>query len=283
MKRQAFTLIELLVVIAIIGVLVALLLPAVQAAREAARRSMCGNHLSQLILAVHNYEMAHGQYPPGTLDATGPISNTPTGYHHNWLVQLLPYLEEQNAAKSINRQLSIYAPQHAAIAAAPPPWLRCPSCAVVGGNATHYAAVHHHAEKPIDAIDSGTFFLNSRVRYSDVTDGSSQTIFLGEKLPDTWDQHWLSGTRGTLRNTGVPLGWWTYSTGLPRPGEPGDAAVPPSGVFDEPPPAGAEPGAADPAAAVDPGALSRKPPLYPPGHPLFVGGFAGSHPNVVLF
>src|ERR1044071_4219572 len=74
-RKSAFTLVELLVVIAIIGVLVALLLPGVQAAREAARRSMCCGHLNQLILAVHNYEMAHGCYPPGTLDATGPISN----------------------------------------------------------------------------------------------------------------------------------------------------------------------------------------------------------------
>ena len=90
MKLRAFTLVELLVVIAIIGVLVALLLPAVQAAREAARRAACGNHLSQLIIAVHNYEMAHGHYPAGTIDAAGPVANTPAGYHHNWIAGLLP-------------------------------------------------------------------------------------------------------------------------------------------------------------------------------------------------
>src|SRR5215813_6754415 len=101
--RRAFTLVELLVVIAIIGVLVALLLPAVQVAREAARRSQCGSHLSQLIVAVNNYELAHGAYPPGTIEPKGPIASVPTGYHHNWIVQILPYIEEQNAWKAIDK------------------------------------------------------------------------------------------------------------------------------------------------------------------------------------
>src|SRR5688572_33061782 len=106
MKRHfayGFTLVELLVVIAIIGVLVALLLPAVQAAREAARRSSCMNNLSQLNLAIHQYEMAHGAYPPGTVAAAGPISNTATGYHHSWTVQILPYIEQQNAYNALDK------------------------------------------------------------------------------------------------------------------------------------------------------------------------------------
>src|SRR5512136_477151 len=95
-KNRAFTLVELLVVIAIIGILIALLLPAVQAAREAARRSSCLNNLTQLGLAVQNYEMARRTYPPGTINETGPIVNQPTGYHMSWLVQILPYMEEGN-------------------------------------------------------------------------------------------------------------------------------------------------------------------------------------------
>ena len=88
---KAFTLVELLVVIAIIGVLVALLLPAVQAAREAARRSSCGNNLKQIGLALLNYEDANKSLPVG---ATGPSPKG--GYGTAWGVAILPYLEQGN-------------------------------------------------------------------------------------------------------------------------------------------------------------------------------------------
>src|SRR5438874_13235570 len=91
--RSAFTLVELLVVIAIIGVLVALLLPAVQMARESARRSQCSNHLKQLGLAAHNFADTRGWLPPNR------VSNDSTDANQNfltWAVLLLPYVEQQS-------------------------------------------------------------------------------------------------------------------------------------------------------------------------------------------
>ncbi|HMC09877.1 MAG TPA: DUF1559 domain-containing protein [Pirellulaceae bacterium] len=294
MKRRfvnGFTLVELLVVIAIIGVLVALLLPAVQAAREAARRASCANNLTQIGLAVHNYEMAHGVYPPGTIDAAGPITNKPTGYHHNWIVQIMPYIEEQNAYNLLDKKLSVYDPKNAAVAANMPRWLFCPSSAAPRSNVPCYAACHHDKEKSIDANDHGVFFLNSVVRYDDITDGSSHTIFIGEKVPDAWDLHWLSGTKSTLRNTGVPIDWLTYRNGLPKPG--GGTPPPPlsemPALLDDSDPLDDSSGqAADQPAAplVDApapiaSAIVATKPL--PGHPAFVGGFGGEHPGGAIF
>jgi prepilin-type N-terminal cleavage/methylation domain-containing protein len=305
--RAAFTLVELLVVIAIIGILVALLLPAVQAAREAARRTSCANNLTQLILGVHNYEMAHGIYPLGTIDnAKGPIVNAalPTSYHHNWLIQILPFIEERNTWNAIDKSVGVYHPKNSRAANVTLRLVVCPSTgAWGGGNTTCYAGVHHDKEKPIDAQDNGTFFLNSRVRYDDVTDGSSHTIFLGEKLPDAWDLTWMSGTRSTLRNTGTPINWLTRRGGLPTPGTANPAPPaefePIPGVDDVEPAEEEMPGGTGP---VTPPGLDAEPVAPPaavpgsgvakvasstltvlPGNPLFVGGFGSDHPNGAQF
>jgi len=96
--RQAFTLVELLVVIAIIGVLVALLLPAVQAAREAARRMQCANHLKQIGLALHNHHDAMGELPAARHCVLRSASNQGSVgvFVHSWTPKVLPYLEQQN-------------------------------------------------------------------------------------------------------------------------------------------------------------------------------------------
>ena len=91
-SRMGFTLVELLVVITIIGILIALLLPAVQSAREAARRIQCGNNLKQLALAVLNYEAAFGCFPPGAINESFPCGKPRTA----WTVHLYPFLEQQN-------------------------------------------------------------------------------------------------------------------------------------------------------------------------------------------
>ena len=99
--RSAFTLVELLVVIAIIGVLVALLLPAVQSARESARRIQCVNNLKQVALSVTNYLDSQGSYPPARIDYRqgDPIAFACGGFEPTWYAYVLPYLEEAAAAE----------------------------------------------------------------------------------------------------------------------------------------------------------------------------------------
>ena len=201
-----FTLTELLVVVFIIGVLFWMLLPGIQSAREGARRAQCANNLIQLIIAVQNYEDAIKAYPPGTINDQGPIANLPQGYHHNWIGQVLPFVELQNAYWHIDRTVSVYHVNNKLIRLHPVPGiLECPSSAGWQGLSTNYGAVHHDLETPIDIDNHGVFYLNSDVRRLDVSDGLASTLFLGEKLALAGDLGWLSGTRATLRNTGTPV------------------------------------------------------------------------------
>jgi len=215
---RGFTLVELLVVITIIGILIALLLPAVQAAREAARRASCANNLTQIGVALQNYESAHGVLPPGTIDKQGPIHNVPQGYHMSWLVQILPYIEEGNTFNHIDFAVGAYDKKNAAARAVPIPLLICPSLGRRGQSfrnpapgelqnvpVSTYAGCQNDLESPINTDNHGVLFLNSHISQKDVTDGTSHTIYVGEKLWSDDDQGWMSGTRATLRNTGTKL------------------------------------------------------------------------------
>jgi prepilin-type N-terminal cleavage/methylation domain-containing protein/prepilin-type processing-associated H-X9-DG protein len=241
-----FTLVELLVVIAIIGILVALLLPAIQAAREAARRTSCLNNITQLGLALHHYEFNHESLPPGVTDSKGPIRNEPQGIHLSWMVKILPYMEELVLYRKIDQSAGAYAAVNSQYRAVPLAIAICPSYPgeeVLNDKSiavTTYAGCYHDVEAPINDDNHGLLFLNSHVRFDEIYDGSSNTLLLGEKLESETDLGWMSGTRATLRNTAK------IEVPVPR--------------FRQP--AATEEGAAD--VVVD---------------SLFVGGFGGHHPG----
>lgn len=198
--RRGFTLIELLVVIAIIAILVALLLPAVQQAREAARRSQCKNNLAQIALATLNYEMAHGVLPPGSINSDGPIVSTADGYHMSWTVQLLPYLDQTPLFQEIDFSKGAYQ-QEDRVTVIRMNVFVCPSEGWRESSIS-YAGCHGGAETQIAEDNEGVFFLNSRIRYRDIRDGSTNTLFFGEKFQTAGDLNWMSGTRTSLKNTG---------------------------------------------------------------------------------
>ncbi len=200
MRRRGFTLVELMIVRGSIAVLISLLLPAVQSAREAARRAMCDNNLRQLGIALGNYTSTHTVFPPGVVNDKGPISNLPQGYDHGWIVQILPFIGQNNLYRHVDLVESVYAPENETVREVKIATLLCPSNVFRAG--THYAGCHHDVEAPIAADNHGVLYLNSRVKPDDVLDGLATTILLGETLQDAPTLGWPSGTRASLRNTG---------------------------------------------------------------------------------
>lgn len=197
---RGFTLVELLVAILVIGMLIATVLPAVQQARESARRAQCVDRLVQLITAVNKFELANRHFPSGTENPSGPIRNEPAGQHYNWLAHCLPYLDQKNLFEQLDWKAGVYHERNAAVRPFTFSTLMCPTAGRSNGF-SHFAAVHHDVESPIAADNHGVFFLNSKLRRDDIPDGAAFTLFLGEKLSDAADLGWLSGTRATLRNT----------------------------------------------------------------------------------
>ena len=216
---RGFTLVELLVVIAIIGILVGLLLPAVQAAREAARRIQCTNNLKQMGLALHNYESAHRTFPPGFISrVTGPWpggGNDPVpeeGPGWSFFALIMPQMEKGNLHNTINFGLPISDPANQLARSTPVSDYRCPSdswnepvrvwphslgindlaatsyIANLGGgnpaNAPGYTAMYE--QQPFN----GMFHRNRGIRHGEITDGTSNTIGLGERssmfAPNGW-------------------------------------------------------------------------------------------------
>jgi prepilin-type processing-associated H-X9-DG protein len=166
--------------------------------------------MMQIGLALHNYEMAYEVLPPGTVNPTGPIDHVARGYHVSWIVQMLPYLEQANVYKNFDFAVGVYDARNAQVRQVVLSPFLCPSVPAGaradgdrGAALSTYAACHNDVNAPIDSNNNGVFYLNSSTRYRDITDGSSQTIFIGEKLPAADEFGWASGTRDTLRNTGT--------------------------------------------------------------------------------
>ena len=203
---RAFTLVELLVVIAIIGILVALLLPAVQAAREAARRSQCKNNLKQLGLAALNYESAHGHLPPSALV---DLSVTSTANNGSWGVhgRLLDYLEEANLRNLVNLEEGWDG--QAAIDNVRIPGFQCPSDPLAAeprsfgdGRPTLWPTNYGFNfgtwfafDPTTKEVGNGVFYPNSNLRLAKITDGTSKTLLAAEVK--AWTQYTRNGGPST--------------------------------------------------------------------------------------
>jgi prepilin-type N-terminal cleavage/methylation domain-containing protein len=221
LRRRAFSLVELLVVVAVIGILIALLLPAIQAARESARRSTCMNHLKQLALAVQSYHDAHKALPSlfnGVTAKDGPRNGFSFGLDtFSWQTQILPLIEQQNLQNLFNNTASAIDPANQPVVNQVLPLVNCPSTPRTSQLArglwydrgkfnesltaatTDYGASSGYMVGLSDCIPGAwgeivhaeNYFDNPkavRVSFNNITDGLSQTLLLLERaaLPDRY-------------------------------------------------------------------------------------------------
>jgi prepilin-type N-terminal cleavage/methylation domain-containing protein/prepilin-type processing-associated H-X9-DG protein len=222
-KRPAFTLIELLVVIAIVGLLVSLLLPAVQAARESSRRASCFNNLKQIGLGLQNYHDVVGQFPPAYV--VSPLSNAAmgppdaatgdTGPGWGFLALVLPYVEQNPLHQSLNVNLPCWSAANAIQVKTKVPSYLCPSAVLMtqtydvvdgsgstlatfarsnyAGVAGRYSPWQQYYDPALDlaGVCDGVLYRNSRTRMADILDGTSHTICVSEKTPYHSDSTWV--------------------------------------------------------------------------------------------
>lgn len=220
-SRTGFTLVELLVVIAIIGILVALLLPAIQAAREAARRTQCNNNLKQIGIALQNYHDTYKTFPPvavfgkyGRYPDVPPNPSPAPAYNHTWCLMILPFMEQQPLYDSVDKNLRVW---DQPIRSTVVPAFLCPSDDGFGERpsdthgiaVTHYVASEGYHWWPGAAVPNysfapgadfqGVFAGGQSTNMAKITDGTSNVIVVAESnstgykpLPNaaTW---WTNG------------------------------------------------------------------------------------------
>ncbi len=230
--RTGFTLIELLVVIAIIGILVALLVPAVQKVRDAAARAQCANNLKQIGLALHSYHDTYKKFPPGYVDRNTNPASTPDndlGPGWGWASFLLPYLELGNVYNQINFNVPVGTGVNKQVSQMALPIFQCPAdpyqqtIPVYDSNFTTPIVMIAHGNyvgcngweecfnnaggagqgQGADGLagglgqaGNGLFYRNSRNTIASVTDGLSNTIVAGERSGDHSPSTWTGAVAG---------------------------------------------------------------------------------------
>jgi prepilin-type N-terminal cleavage/methylation domain-containing protein/prepilin-type processing-associated H-X9-DG protein len=224
-RLLGFTLVELLVVIAIIGLLVSLLLPAVQTAREAARRMSCTNNLKQVGLAIHNYHDALGRFPSAYVANTRHPSRDPDTFDgpqgFGWGALILPYLEQGSLQQQFDLNVACWHNKNANAAGQKLKIFLCPTAT---GNLTPIFDVKDEDERVLarfsrsnyianagqeegwgddqfedySHISDGPLYRNSRTRVADVTDGLSQTVFIGEHSSVLSNKTWVGVVPGAM-------------------------------------------------------------------------------------
>jgi len=193
--RPAFTLIELLVVLAIIGILVGLMLPAVQAVREAARRMQCQNQLKQIGLALQNYHAAFRKFPPGGIQVRPEI---PAGKQLAWSAFVLPFLEQSAVYERIDFRYAFDHPINQPAAATPIESYLCPSTPRSsplnrGRGATDYGGIYGERINSTNYPPRGVMIHDQAIRFREITDGTSRTLMVSEDagFPDgQWINAW---------------------------------------------------------------------------------------------
>jgi prepilin-type N-terminal cleavage/methylation domain-containing protein/prepilin-type processing-associated H-X9-DG protein len=215
--RRAFTLVELLVVIAILGVLVALLLPAVQAARESARRTSCGNNQHQIGLALLAFHDDHQAFPQGGVEVRALRSPTgnllyPNGRQLAWSAYVLAYLEENGVNRQLDLTKAFDSPANAQAGARVIPAFLCPSDGfrsnlVSGLGRTDYGGIFGQRIIGNDNPPNGCMLYDRPIRIIDITDGTSCTMIVSEDTHT--DMQWINALNvfdvSCAINTAPPL------------------------------------------------------------------------------